>query len=64
MDDKKLMVGDGKTKICDLKGITCITASPNGRVYSVEVDDDGNAHATALNLYTKLSKFELYVQNE
>ena len=47
-DTKELLVGNGETQVSELKGVNNIVKAPNGRLYSVEVDNFGNAIATPL----------------
>ncbi len=41
MDTNELFIGDGKTMVKNLKGITNVCKAPNGRLYAVEVDNFG-----------------------
>lgn len=62
-DTKELMCGDGTTPIKSLKAIGCIAKSPSGKLFAVEVDDNGNAITTPLFLKTQKPKreFDVYV---
>lgn len=48
MDTNELFIGDGKTMVKDLKGISNICKAPNGRLYAVEVDNFGYAKCKPL----------------
>ena len=54
MDTNELFIGDGKTMIKNLKGISNICKAPNGRLYAVEVDNFGYATVKPL-----MSKFRI-----
>lgn len=47
-DTKELIVGNGEAQVSELKGVKNIVKAPNGRLYSVEVNNFGNAKATPL----------------
>ena len=49
MDTNELFIGDGKTMIKDLKGISNVCKAPNGRLYAVEVDNFGYAKCKPLS---------------
>ena len=55
MDTNELFIGDGKTKIKNLKGIGNICKAPNGRLYAVNVDNFGKT--TVRPLQTKMDSF-------
>lgn len=52
MDTNELFIGDGKTMVKNLKGITNVCKAPNGRLYAVDVDNFG--HATVKPLMSKI----------
>lgn len=58
-DTNELIVGDGKTKIQHLKGISNIVKSPNGRLYTVDVDDFGMATVKPMKCHFKYGNAEV-----
>ena len=57
MDTNELFIGDGKTMIKDLKGISNICKAPNGRLYMVEVDNFGYAKCKPLQTNANFGVF-------
>ena len=66
MDTNQLFIGDGKTMIKDLKGISNICKAPNGKLYAVYVNDVGYATvkplSTVVDYYNKKAIFDFYAE--
>lgn len=67
MDTNELFIGDGKTMVKDLKGISNICKAPNGRLYVVEVDNFGYAKCKPLTTKVNFrgnckTTFEFYAE--
>ena len=55
MDTNELFIGDGKTMVKNLKGITNVCKAPNGRLYAVDVDNFGYATVKPLKSHLKMN---------
>ena len=55
MDTNELFIGDGKTMVKNLKGITNVCKAPNGRLYAVEIDNFGYATVKPLKSSLKIN---------
>ena len=66
MDTNQLFIGDGKTMIKDLKGISNICKSPSGKLYAVYVNDVGYATvkplSTVADYYNRKAIFDFYAE--
>lgn len=50
-NDREFYVGDGKTPMTELTPFNSLVLGDNGKVYTVRVDADGNAHAKPVICY-------------
>lgn len=49
--NREFYVGDGKTVMTELTPFTSLVLGDDGKVYTVRVDKDGNAHAKPVICY-------------
>ena len=59
-DKKELICGDGESPIKSLNKIGCVAKSPNGRLFSIEVSDDGKCKATPLKVSFSKKDFKIF----
>lgn len=50
---KCFYVGDGKTPMNEIHEFTSLVANPNGKIYAVSIDENGNPTAKQITLYSK-----------
>ena len=60
-DTNEFFVGDGKTRISELKGFNNVCKAPNGDLYLVSVDNNGVCECKRMKMKTPLGGFLMSV---
>lgn len=61
-NNREFYIGDGETPMTELTPFTSLVLGDDGRVYTVKVDADGNAHAKPVICYAGRRILEFKVE--